>query len=116
MPKRLILASASPRRKELLSLLGLPFEVVPSAVDEDAITVWPPREAAGALASMKAEAVAMAEYEIDSPDADVLCLGADTIVASERGEREMLAKPRDPDDARRMLRLLSGTSHTVYTG
>jgi septum formation protein len=108
---RLILASASPRRQELLGLLALPFEVIPSEVDE---TVplgelgerASPSEVARRLAEVKAADVAARH-----PDA--LVLGADTIVVL--GD-VILGKPVSPEDARRMLALLSGRTHQVITG
>jgi len=104
---RIVLASASPRRRELLALLCSDFDVVPSEYDE-------PQHSAGTSpiehvlhsASAKAEEIAR-----KMPDAVVI--GADTIVAL--GE-EILGKPADADDARRMLRHLSGRKHHVITG
>jgi septum formation protein len=108
---RLILASASPRREELLGLLALPFEVIPSEVDEAALVrelgEQPlPAEMARRLAELKAADVAARH-----PDA--LVLGADTLVVL--GDA-ILGKPVSPDDARRMLALLSGRTHQVITG
>lgn len=102
----LVLASRSPRRRALLERLGLAFDVRPSPDDER----WPEGEAPGTaverLALEKAEAVAHA-----APEA--LTLGADTVVVL---EGTVLGKPADPEEARRMLRRLSGATHTVYTG
>jgi septum formation protein len=104
---RLILASQSPRRKELLELLGWPFEVIPSTVDEGTAPAGlAPAQLARWLATQKAAEVA-GRY----PDAFVI--GADTIVVL--GD-QVLGKPVGVDDARRMLRLLSGVSHAVITG
>ncbi len=106
-PPRLILASASPRRQELLRAAGYAFEVHPSNVDEDDVpTNLRPAEVAEYLAFKKARAVAT-----ELPD-DVV-LGADTVVTF--GE-QLLGKPADANDARRMLRLLEGTTHIVITG
>ncbi|MBK9142252.1 MAG: septum formation inhibitor Maf [Candidatus Melainabacteria bacterium] len=105
----LILASASPRRVALLTTLGLQFEVRPSSVDETIHTPMSPEEAVIELAGLKARAVA-AET---GGEAHTLVLGADTIVAY---AGELLGKPGNPEEARRMLRLLSGTSHQVFTG
>ena len=103
----LILASASPRRADLLRAAGiLPFEVAPVAVDESFIKLEPPGDHVRRLAREKAEA-AFGNY----PDAVVLA--ADTIVLV---GGEMLGKPRDPADAIRMLRQLSGREHEVLTG
>ncbi len=110
---RLILASASPRRRDLLAAAGLAFDIEPSRVDEDfAGRPESPRAAALELAVRKALSVA-AQHAGE----DVLVLGADTIVAV-GGEREfeLLGKPLDVEDERRMLRLLSGTRHQVVTG
>lgn len=104
---RLILASESPRRRQLLEEAGYVFDVEPAGVDEQAI---PPRllpsEAALHLARQKADIVSARH-----PDAVVL--GADTVVAF--GD-QLIGKPRDAADALRMLRLLSGTTHIVITG
>src|SRR5438105_4082105 len=97
MPKRLILASASPRRKELLALLGLPFEVVPVDVDESVAVAESPRGVASFLARKKAEA----SWISHGADADVLCIGADTIVATEGGHEAVLGKPVSTADASR---------------
>lgn len=102
---RLILASASPRREELLRQLGLPFTVVPSDLPE-ALPAGPPAEAVRALALAKARAVA------ERLGAGVV-LGADTIVVL---GGTVLGKPEDAADARQMLRALRGETHEVITG
>ena len=102
---RVILASASPRREELLRQLGLSFTVVPSELPEE-LPPGPPEEAVRALALAKARAVAA------RAGAGVV-LGADTVVVL---GGTILGKPVDPDDARRMLRALRGRSHEVITG
>jgi len=106
-----ILASASPRRRELLRQLVPDFEVIPADVDEDSLTVADPWETARILALEKARAVAGIR-----PDA--LVIGSDTVVAMEvkRDDFTQLAKPIDEDDAVRMLKLLSGQQHVVVTG
>lgn len=101
---RLLLASASPRRKRLLDQCGLEFEVVPSEVDERRHDAEPPTEYVERLARTKAMAGAQ--------DGAVV-IGADTVVVH-RGR--VLGKPAHPDEARRMLRALSGQSHTVISG
>ncbi len=106
MLRPVVLASGSPRRKELLARLVSEFEVLVSDVDEEALTVADPIETAERLAEAKARAVAVLR-----PDA--LVVGADTVVAL--GD-EQFAKPRDAADARRMLRALSGRTHVVATG
>jgi len=104
--RRLVLASASPRRQELLREAGYEFAVQPADIDES--TAPPhllPAELARFLAISKANAVA-AQFPND------FVLGADTVVAF--GDRP-LGKPADPEEARRMLALLSGTTHVVIT-
>lgn len=103
---RLILASASPRRRELLGRLGLPFEVLPADVTEHEDVTTDPRVMVSRNAALKAEWVAARH-----PDAIVL--GADTTVFI---DGLSLNKPRDAAEARAMLRRLSGRSHIVYTG
>ena len=101
---RLILASRSPRRSELLHRLGLSFETDDPSVDESCIL--PAAEAVRELSFRKASASALTRR-------GCWVLGADTLVAF-RGES--LGKPKDREDAVRMLRLLSGNTHQVYTG
>ncbi|QAZ66855.1 Maf family protein [Solidesulfovibrio carbinolicus] len=104
---RLILASASPRRRELLALAGVPFDIVVSPAQEpDPDVNEHPAAYAARMARLKAAAVAQMH-----PTAVVL--GADSVVAV--GET-ILGKPADAADALRMLRLLSGRSHQVVTG
>ncbi len=102
---QLILASASPRRKELLRLLGIPYRVIPALGEEQAVSALP-WETVERLSAQKACEVAR-RY----PDCRVL--GADTVVAF--GE-EIFGKPADEQDAYRMLRRLQGNTHQVYTG
>jgi len=101
-----ILASASPRRRELLALAGIPFEVHIPNVDEHLDPAWTAAEAARALAAKKAAAAAQA-YP------DVCIIAADTVVEI---DGTLLGKPQDAADAARMLRLLSGREHRVVTG
>jgi septum formation protein len=103
---RLILASASPRRRELLAELGVPFEVVVADVNEHEESSTDPRAMVAHNAALKADWVAT-RY----PDA--LVLGADTTVFI---DGHALNKPRDLIEARAMLRRLSGRTHTVFTG
>ncbi|HEY8747016.1 MAG TPA: Maf family protein [Tepidisphaeraceae bacterium] len=106
-PFRLILASASPRRQQLLAEAGFEFEVNPSDVDEQSIGAGlGAGDLAERLAEMKADAVSR-----QLPN-DVI-LAADTVVAY---LDRVLGKPRDAKDAERMLRVLSGTAHSVITG
>ena len=102
----LILASGSPRRRELLAELGLPFQIIFSDVPEDIVPGIEPAEQALALATKKATAVA---ERLD----DGLVLGADTLVAL---DDQLLGKPADDADAAAMLRRLSGREHHVVTG
>src|SRR5262249_27991303 len=102
----LVLASASPRRSELLRNAGIPFVVQPAHVDERMLPGEAPEAYARRLAAEKAHAVFR-----QRPQETVL--GADTIVVV---DSHVLEKPRDPADAARMLRLLSGRSHRVITG
>lgn len=103
---RLILASASPRRKELLASLGVAFEVIPAEVTEHEAHDADPREMVRHNAALKADWVAARH-----PDATIL--GADTTVFI---GRTVLNKPRDLSEAAAMLKLLSGRTHTVFTG
>lgn len=104
---RIILASASPRRRELLSLICPEFEVWPSDFDESGLsTGTPPAEYVQISASHKAQAVAKGLK-------DAIVIGADTIVVI---SGRILGKPVDEADAHDMLRLLSGKTHQVYTG
>ena len=106
--RRLILASASPRRQELLTQAGYTFEVKPAHVNEDLLADENPITYVVRLARDKAQAVFAA---VSDPDAIVL--GADTTVTL---DSHILAKPEDATDAARMLRLLSGRMHRVITG
>ena len=103
---RLILASASPRRRELLAQLGVPFVVMPAEVIEHEAADAEPRAMVLHNAALKADWVAARH-----PDATVL--GADTTVVV---DKMVLNKPADGAEARAMLRLLSGSTHTVFTG
>jgi len=104
--KRLILASGSPRRADLLRQIGLEFEVIPSGVDENEISGSSPQEKALNAALAKALDVARKVGE-------GIVIGADTIVVL---EGRILGKPSGPQEAIRMLTLLSGKTHQVITG
>lgn len=109
MSKRIILASTSPRRRELLGVFGFPFDIVASDYDEsllDCDTLAPP-DAVIELAIQKALAVAA------KTTGDALVIGADTTVVL---DGRYYQKPEDPEDAKKMLRELSGRTHQVYTG
>jgi septum formation protein len=114
---KLILASASPRRRELLAQAGLKFTVAAANLNEDLL----PDEAAAAYVRRLAEEKAVAVWNAhkaapgfeDMPDDPLIVLGADTCVVS---DGHILGKPTDIADARRMLELLSGRTHAVLTG
>lgn len=103
---KVILASNSPRRKELLQQVGIPFQVVPSTCEE-VTTKTNPAEVVMGLSMQKAEDVAA---KITEP---AIIIGADTVVSI---DKRVLGKPKDEADAIRMIRLLQGRSHSVYTG
>lgn len=102
---RLVLASASPRRRELLGLLGLPFEVRAADLDESVLDGEDPSPYVERLARAKATAV--------SADLDEVVIGSDTTVVI---DGMILAKPADGDEAMAMLARLSGRTHVVLTG
>ncbi len=102
----IILASASPRRSQLLNQIGASFTIIPAHVDETVHDALPPEEHVITLAERKARAVA------GRVDAGVI-LAADTIVVLDGC---IINKPVDEEDAHRMLRALSGRRHDVYTG
>ncbi len=104
--RRIILASSSPRRRELMEMLGLKFRVVKSNVEEKLNPRLGPRAQAEALSRQKAEAVAE-KYD------DAVVIGADTLVVV---DSEILGKPKDNTSAERMLRKLSGREQEVITG
>lgn len=101
----MVLASQSPRRREILRQAGIPFTVRLAPVDETPLAGEAPVDYVQRLAALKAKAVPARAGE--------LVLGADTTVVA---GSEMLGKPEDPGGARRMLRLLSGRRHEVITG
>lgn len=107
MSRPLLLASASPRRRELLQQLGLRFTLAPAAIDEAPL----PGEDPAALVSRLAQAKAQAGLAFAEPAQWVL--GADTVVVL---DREILGKPADDAAAAAMLRRLSGRAHTVFSG
>ena len=105
-PRRLVLASASPRRRRLLETLGLDFEVRPVDLDESPLDGEAPEEMVLRLARAKAEAAV-------GGDGSELVLAADTIVVL---DGRILGKPADAADARRLLTDLQGREHAVLTG
>lgn len=106
---RVILASASPRRRELLKQIGIEFEIKVSNIEE-AAKATQPAVLVEELSRQKAEAVLS---ETEPCEEDVLVIGADTVVAL---DDKVLGKPEDKAEAVKMLKLLSGREHQVYTG
>ena len=109
---KIILASASPRRRELLTQIGLKFQVVVSNVEEK-VTATAPAAVVEELSAQKAEGVLQMLREQAQEEQDSLVIGSDTIVAV---DGQILGKPKDAEDAKRMLRMLQGRAHEVYTG
>ena len=106
---KIILASASPRRREILSSLGVDFEVLTADTDESC-DISDPSEYARELARRKGQAVYSRLCEAER---DAVIISADTIVVC---DREILGKPRDRDDAIRIIKKLGGRAHSVITG
>lgn len=102
-----VLASKSPRRKELLKNIGLQAEIMPASVDESVFSTLPPEKMVTELALLKASDVAR------SFRGNTYVIGADTVVTL---DGKVFGKPRDINDAKRMLFELSGKTHSVYTG
>lgn len=105
--KKLILASASPRRKELLENLGYVFQIIPADIDETINGTKSPKEIVKELALQKAT------YVADSVNYPAIIIGSDTIVVV---DNTILGKPENNEDACNMLKLLSGRSHQVISG
>ncbi len=105
MKKQLILASGSPRRREILLLAGFEFQIIPSAAQEET-------ESYSAEALVMANAKAKAA-DIFAKNKNAVVLGADTVVAL---SGEILGKPKNASHAKQMLAALSGSSHSVLTG
>lgn len=106
---RVILASASPRRRELLKQIGIEFEIKVSNIEESAKATQP-AALVEELSRQKAEAVLS---EMEPCEEAILVIGADTVVAL---DDKVLGKPADKAEAVKMLKLLSGREHQVYTG
>ena len=104
-PARIVLASSSPRRHELLTQLGIPFEITPADIDESELAGEDPVTYVRRLAVEKA---AVGEFAVDD-----IVIAADTTVDV---DGEILAKPEDEADAQRMLGLISARTHDVHTG
>ena len=107
MKKEVILASKSPRRQEILQMLGLSFRVQVSGAEEIAPDGLTPAQLVEFLAGQKLDAVRAAVPE------DAVIITADTVVCC---DDRILGKPADPDEAAAMLKLLSGRAHSVFTG
>ncbi len=105
---RIVLASASPRRKQYLSYLGLPFEVVVPDVDESTVDGETPEQLVMRLSKLKAKAVSQR-----LSDNEAVIIAADTVVAY---KGQVLGKPQNDDDAFNMIKMLQGDTHEVYTG
>lgn len=103
---KLVLASSSPRRQELLKMLGLNFTVIPSSIEEEHFAALPPEEMVKELSKAKAE-------EVGVQVENALVIGSDTIVTL---EGKILGKPANPGEAMRMLKNLRNKEHTVITG
>ncbi|WP_051318197.1 Maf family protein [Cohnella thermotolerans] len=110
-PITLVLASSSPRRRELIATLGLPVHIRPSHADETTPPGWPPAKIVEGLSLRKARTVAEA---LEAPAGETyIVVGSDTIVVL---DGEIMGKPKDAEDAARMLARLSGRVHEVFTG
>ena len=106
LENKIVLASASPRRRELLSQIGINPRIIPSQVEET-ITAHQPDEAVMELSRQKAEDVAFSQKP------GVLVIGADTVVAC---QGKILGKPKSHEEACQMISMLQGRNHQVYTG
>lgn len=109
MKYKLILASASPRRRELLTQIGAEFEVIPAKGEEIPASAKP-EQAVLELSRQKAEEVA---GTLSREAGNIVVLGADTVVSL---DGNILGKPKDKEDAARMLGMLNGREHSVFTG
>ncbi len=105
---RIILASQSPRRRELLAGMGVDFEVMKTDVEETYDPVWSPEAIVMHLSKLKLSPIDMSQYAPDT-----IFITCDTIVVV---NGQIIGKPKDEEDAKRMLRMLSGNTHTVYSG
>jgi septum formation protein len=108
---KLVLASASPRRQELIAILGLPVQIIPSRVQEDTSDHWSPSQIVEGLSKRKADAVK--DKLSESTDFSSIVVGSDTIVVL---NGKVMGKPRDASEAEQMLQELAGEVHEVYTG
>lgn len=109
---QIVLASESPRRKEIMETMGIPYTVIPSNVKEEVEEIVPDKMVQ-ALARLKTEAIKTRARKQIPEENDLIILGADTMVFY---QEHALGKPKDEADAARMLRMLSGEVHEVCTG
>ncbi|WP_223068263.1 Maf family protein [Paenibacillus caui] len=107
--KSIILASSSPRRQELVAVLGIPFTVMPSHADETVPQDWNPEKMVTELALRKAQQV----YDSLGTKPEAIIVGSDTVVVK---DEQILGKPRDEEEAASMISSLQGRDHEVYTG
>ena len=105
---KIFLASQSPRRRELLAGMGVVFEVMKTDVEETYDPSWRPEQIVMHLSKLKLSPIDMAQY-----DPNTIFITCDTIVVV---DGQIIGKPKDAEDATRMLRMLSGNTHTVYSG
>lgn len=106
--RKVILASQSPRRRELLAGMGIDFDVLTTDVEETYDPSWSPEQIVMHLSKLKLSPIDMAQY-----DPQTIFIACDTIVVV---NGHIIGKPKDRADAERMLKMLSGNSHTVYSG
>lgn len=106
--RKVILASQSPRRRELLAGMGIDFDVLTTDVEETYDPSWSPEQIVMHLSKLKLSPIDMAQY-----DQQTIFIACDTIVVV---NGQIIGKPKDRADAERMLKMLSGNSHTVYSG
>lgn len=105
---QIYLASKSPRRRELLAGMGVDFEILTTDVEETYDPAWSPEEIVMHLSRLKLSPIDMAQY-----DPKTIFITCDTIVVV---DGQIIGKPKDKADAERMLKMLSGNTHTVYSG
>lgn len=104
--KKIILASTSPRRKEILKKIGIPFEIIPTNYEEDMTLDLPPAELVKHLSQNKAK-------EVTKTQKNTIIIAADTIIAF---KNQILGKPKSKQDAINTLKKLSNNNHSVFTG
>ena len=105
---KIYLASKSPRRRELLAGMGIDFDILTTDVEETYDPAWSPEEIVMHLSRLKLSPIDMAQY-----DPKTIFITCDTIVVV---DGQIIGKPKDKADAERMLKMLSGNTHTVYSG